>query len=129
MKCDLKTKNGKKIYTEDLRKTFGILKALLKKWGYDSNVKMEDTPPNKAEAEMLIKDLFEEYADNEYRTTVERKFQLEEEQEKKCNCNKGAKTEEIDVMLQIEKRTSPLLILIVFAAGFVAGALLKAVLS
>lgn len=77
-KGELKTWNGKPIYTEDLRKVFSILKTLIKSWGHKSHVVFGDTPPGKEACIEMIHELFDEYADNKYMTTTERKFQLEE---------------------------------------------------
>ncbi|KYM48128.1 hypothetical protein A2U04_05220 [Fusobacterium necrophorum subsp. funduliforme] len=79
----LKTWNGKAIHTDDVRKVFSILKALLKLWGHKSYIVFGDTPPAKDKCIEMIHQLFDEYADNKYMATVERKFQLEEHT---CSC-------------------------------------------
>ena len=84
----LKTWNGKPIYTEDLRKTFSVLKTLLKTWGRKSHVVFGDTPPGKEACIEMRHELFDEYADNKYTTAVERKFQLGEHA---CSCKEKDK--------------------------------------
>lgn len=84
----LKTWNGKAIHTDDVRKVFSILKALLKLWGHKSYIAFGDTPPGKDKCIEMIHELFDEYADNKYMTTTERKFQLEEHT---CSCEEKNK--------------------------------------
>lgn len=107
-KGELKTWNGKPIYTEDLRKVFSILKTLLKSWGHKSQVVFGDTPPAKEACIEMIHELFDEYADNKYMTTTERKFQLEEHKNKMIEAlqkdNECLFEENIELYIRARKR-------------------------
>lgn len=87
-----KTRNGNVLYKEDFQKAFSVAKTLLTSKGHHSNIVMTGVN-TKEQAQEKLMELLDEYADNKYCATVERKFQIEEEG---CKCGCKADEEEYD---------------------------------